>query len=63
MNEVIVNGMGEFEFAVRPAVKGRSLVFLGRIQVPPVVIWFYVLQMLFITAQSSVNCRKENSKK
>jgi hypothetical protein len=44
MDIEIINGVAELKFAVTAAIKRRQLIFFGGIEVPPIVIWFYVLQ-------------------
>jgi len=41
MNVVVVNGVRILEFAVFGAVERRQFIFLGYIQMPPVVERFY----------------------
>ncbi len=44
VDKIIIYRVGEFKLAVGTAVKRRTFIFLSRVQMPPVVIWFYILQ-------------------
>jgi len=44
MDVKIVEGLSIFKFTVNIAEKWGSSVFLGSVQMPPIIVWLYVLQ-------------------